>query len=199
MPRWARPRGAVRGSPQGDGSCRHRPIDVETLAKSRDTCEFDVPPFDSKDREVPLSVPGATRADGGARLAEVHQQRAEADVHVLPLIAAVPLLFYWWPRRLYTEHLVLFLHDHAFTFLLIGAMEVVNAVSELKVPYVGVIGFLNFLLFLYLPWYVFRSMRVVYGQGRWLTLVKFFFLTAIYFTLLGITMFAGLVYSMMQL
>ena len=41
----------------------------------------------------------------------------------LPLMAAVALLFYWRPRRLYAEHLVLFLHNHAFTFLLIGATE----------------------------------------------------------------------------
>ena len=177
------------------------PSDVETLAKSRDTCEFDVPPFDSKDLEVPLKrACEQIRADGGARLAERFTSNAPKLMFIfLPLMAAVPLLFYWWPRRLYAEHLVLFLHNHAFTFLLIGAMEVVNAVSELKLPFIGVVGFLNLLLFLYLPWYVFRSMRVVYGQGRWLTLVKFFFLTAIYFTLLGITMFAGLVYSMMQL
>ncbi len=177
------------------------PSDLENLSKGRNTCEFDAPPFGSKDLEVSLKrACEQIRADGGARLAEQFATTAPKLMFIfLPLMAAVALLFYWRPRRLYAEHLVLFLHNHAFTFLLIGAMEVVNAVSELQVPYVGVIGFLNLLLFLYLPWYVFRSMRVVYGQGRWLTSVKFFFLTAIYFTLLGITMFAGLVYSMMQL
>jgi hypothetical protein len=160
-----------------------------------------VPPLGSKDLEAPLKrACERIRADGGARLAERFATTAPKLMFIfLPLMAAVALLFYWWPRRLYAEHLVLFLHNHAFTFLLIGAMEVVNAVSELKVPFIGVVGFLNLLLFLYLPWYVFRSMRVVYGQGRLLTAVKFFFLSTIYFTLLGITMFAGLVYSMMQL
>lgn len=177
------------------------PSDVENLAKSRNTCEFDAPPFGSKDLETSLKrACEQIRADGGARLAERFASNAPKLMFIfLPLMAAFALLFYWWPRRLYAEHLVLFLHNHAFTFLLIGAMEAVNAVSELKLPFIGVVGFLNLLLFLYLPWYVFRSMRVVYGQGRSLTLVKFFFLTTIYFTLLGITMFAGLVYSMMQL
>ena len=177
------------------------PADIESLSKGRDTCEFDVPPLGSKDLEAPLKrACERIRADGGARLAERFATTAPKLMFIfLPLMAAVALLFYWWPRRLYAEHLVLFLHNHAFTFLLIGAMEVVNAVSELKVPFIGVVGFLNLLLFLYLPWYVFRSMRVVYGQGRLLTAVKFFFLSTIYFTLLGITMFAGLVYSMMQL
>ena len=31
-----------------------------------------------------------------------------------------------------------------------------------------------FLLWCYLPWYVYRSMRVVYGEGRFKTLLKFF-------------------------
>jgi hypothetical protein len=67
------------------------------------------------------------------------------------------------------------------------------------VPFLGIVGFLNFLLFLYLPWYVFRSMRVVYGEGRLKTSLKFVALTAIYFMLLGITMMAGLLYSMLSL
>lgn len=177
------------------------PTDIENLSKGRATCQFDTPPFGSKDLEVSLKrACEQIRADGGARLAERFATTAPKLMFIfLPLMAAFALLFYWRPRRLYAEHLVLFLHNHAFTFLLIGAMEVINAISELKMPFVGIVGFLNLLLFLYLPWYVFRSMRVVYGQGRLLTSVKFFFLSTIYFTLLGITMFAGLVYSMMQL
>ena len=177
------------------------PAQVESLSKRRNTCEFDAPPFGSKDFETSLKrACEQIRADGGARLAERFTSNAPKLMFIfLPLMAAMALLFYWWPRRLYAEHLVLFLHNHAFTFLLIGAMEAVNAVSDLKLPYIGIVGFLNLLLFLYLPWYVFRSMRVVYGQGRLLTSVKFFLLSTLYFTLLGITMFAGLVFSMMQL
>jgi len=177
------------------------PSDLENLSKGSKNCEFDTPPLGSKDLQVPLErACRQISADGGARLAEKFATTAPKLMFVfLPLVAAVALLFYWWPRRLYAEHLVLFLHNHAFMFLLIGAMEIINAISDLKLPYIGIVGFLNLLLFLYLPWYVFRSMRVVYGQGRWLTALKFFFLSTIYFTLLGITMFAGLVYSMMQL
>ena len=177
------------------------PSDIENLPKGGKTCQFDTPPLGSKELEASLKrACEQIRADGGARLAERFATTAPKLMFIfLPLMAAVALLFYWRPRRLYAEHLVLFLHNHAFTFLLIGAMEVVNAISELNVPFIGVVGFLNLLLFFYLPWYVFRSMRVVYGQGRLLTSVKFFFLTTIYFTLLGITMFAGLVYSLMRL
>ena len=117
----------------------------------------------------------------------------------LPLMAGVALLFYWRPRRLYAEHLVLFLHNHAFTFLLILATQIVSAVTLLKLPFIGVLGFVNFLLFLYLFYYIYRSMRVVYGEGRLKTAFKFIALVSIYFLLLGITMMAGLVYSVLSL
>jgi len=117
----------------------------------------------------------------------------------LPLMAAVALLFYWRPRRLYAEHLVLFLHNHALTFLLLGVIDILNALLLATLFLANVSGFLSFLLFPYLSWYVFRTMRVVYGEGRLKTSLKFFVLVVIYFTLLGITMMAGLVYSMLSL
>ncbi len=140
------------------------------------------------------------RADGGAGLAERFAATAPKLMFLfLPLMAGVALLFYWRPRRLYAEHLVLFLHNHAFTFLLILATQVVSAAALLKVPFIGILGFVNFLLFLYLFYYIYRSMRVVYGEGRLKTAFKFTTLVSIYFLLLGITMMAGLVYSVLSL
>jgi uncharacterized protein DUF3667/uncharacterized protein DUF4286 len=140
------------------------------------------------------------RADGGAHFAERFASTAPKLMFLfLPLMAAVALLFYWRPRRLYAEHLVLFLHNHAFTFLLIGVSEILSAISDLKIPFIGILGFVNFLLFCYLPYYVFRSMRVVYGEGRFKTTLKFMSIGMIYFVLLGVTMMAGLVYAMLTL
>ena len=62
-----------------------------------------------------------------------------------------------------------------------------------------VLGFLNFLLFAYLIYYVFRSMRAVYGESRLRTSLKFTALAMIYFVLLGVTMLAGLAYSALAL
>ena len=140
------------------------------------------------------------RADGGAALAERFAATAPKLMFLfLPLMAGVALLFYWRPRRLYAEHLVLLLHNHAFTFLLILVTQVVSAIALLKLPFIGVLGFLNFLLFLYLLYYSYRSMRVVYGERRVKTAFKFIALVSIYFLLLGITMMAGLVYSVLSL
>lgn len=140
------------------------------------------------------------RADGGAQLAERFAATAPKLMFLfLPLMAAVALLFYWRPRRLYAEHLVLFLHNHAFTFLLILVTQIVSAFTLIRVPFIGVLGFVNFLLFLYLFYYIYRSMRVVYAEGRANTAFKFIALVSIYFLLLGITMMAGLLYSVLSL
>jgi len=117
----------------------------------------------------------------------------------LPLMAAVAMLFYWKPRRLYAEHLVMFLHSHAFVFLLLSAKSVIDGLMALELPGVGLLGVAVFALLLYLPWYVFRAMRVVYGEGRLRTAVKFAALSFIYFALLGMTMLAGMLYSAMTL
>jgi len=140
------------------------------------------------------------KADGGKRFAEHFASTAPKLMFVfLPLMAAAALLFYWWPRRLYAEHLVLFLHNHAFTFLLLGVTSILVALADLKFPLAGLFGFAAFLLWCWLPYYVFRSMRVVYGNGRFLTLAKFLAISMIYVVLLGITMLAALVFAMYQL
>ena len=86
-----------------------------------------------------------------------------------------------------------------FTFLLIVVTQVLTAIANLKLPLVGVLNLVSFLLYLYLFYYVFRSMRVVYGESRFRTTLKFLSLGMIYFLLLGVTMMAGLVYAMLSL
>ncbi len=164
-------------------------------------CSFDLPPMfgvswnDSFNRACER-----IRADGGARLVERFATTAPKLMFLfLPLMAGVALLFYWRPRRLYAEHLVIFLHNHAFTFLLILVTQILSAISPIRLPFIAVLEFVNFLLFLYLLYYVYRSMRVVYGEGRLKTSFKFIALVVIYFALLGITMFAGFVYSALSL
>jgi len=176
--------------------------DIDKIAKDGRGCEVNLssrPSFDEFERSLNRACE-QMRADGGARFAERFAAAAPKLMFLfLPLMAAVALLFYWRPRRLYAEHLVLFLHNHAFTFLLLALTQVLGAISELSIPFIGVLGLVNFLLYLYLPYYIFRSMRVVYAEGRLKTSLKFLALVTIYFLLLGLTMLAGLVYAMLSL
>jgi hypothetical protein len=177
------PKARIDGAPGDDDSCR---VSI-----------FGGPP-NSTDFEKSLSrACEQMRKDGGKRFAERFAATAPKLMFLfLPLMAGVALLFYWRPRRLYAEHLVLFLHNHAFTFLLLGVTAIMNEVAELKSPFSGAINFAMVLLWCWLPYYVYRSMRVVYGNGRTLTLLKLLSISLIYFVLLGITMMGGLVIAM---
>jgi hypothetical protein len=107
----------------------------------------------------------------------------------LPLLAAAMMLMYWRPRHYYVEHLLLFVHNHAFVFLLLVlggiASALLTKVGSLVPALHAKLGdsasaFVDLTVMLYIFWYVFRSMRVVYGQGRWLTLGKFALLSFFY-------------------
>jgi hypothetical protein len=92
----------------------------------------------------------------------------------LPLLAAAMMLMYWRPRRYYVEHLLLFVHNHAFVFLL----ALLAWLTSTLLPFVS--NWIGFAVTLYIAWYSYRSMRVVYGQGRWLTLSKLVVLSFFY-------------------
>jgi hypothetical protein len=113
----------------------------------------------------------------------------------LPMIALVMLLLYWRPRRLYVEHLVFFLHTHAAMFLILLLLRpllwAVTALPALK----GTAGFLKFGAGVYAAWYVFRAMRVYYGQRRWRTFMKFIVVGSMYTIFLAITLVATLIVS----
>jgi len=92
----------------------------------------------------------------------------------LPLLAAVMMLLYWRPRHYYIEHLLLFVHNHAFVFLL---LMLAGLTSALLPP---LAGWVSAAATLYIAWYAYRSMRVVYRQGRSLTLGKLVLLSFFY-------------------
>ncbi|MBV8876475.1 MAG: DUF3667 domain-containing protein, partial [Gammaproteobacteria bacterium] len=84
----------------------------------------------------------------------------------LPLLAGAMMLMYWRPRHYYVEHLLLFVHNHAFVFLLVMLAGLASALLR------PVSGWISAAVTLYIAWYAYRSMRVVYGQGPALTLGK---------------------------
>jgi hypothetical protein len=103
----------------------------------------------------------------------------------LPLIAVVMWVLYLGSGRYYVEHLVFFVHYHAFFFLagiLILIVEVVadpdgNIVAR---AFDTLASALEFAFILYVPWYLYRAMRRVYGQRRRWTLAKFTVLSVAY-------------------
>jgi hypothetical protein len=113
----------------------------------------------------------------------------------LPLIALVMLLLYWRPRRYYVEHLVFYLHTHAAMFLLLLLLRPLSWAVTALPPLRPASGLLKFGACCYAAWYVYRAMRVYYGQGRWITATKFIVVGVMYMIFLSITLVATLVVS----
>ena len=113
----------------------------------------------------------------------------------LPLIAALMKLLYWRPRRHYVEHLLLLLHNHAFIFFSVSILLALNLIVRSD----NVMGWLATALWFYCVWYLYRSMRRVYGQGRALTFVKFVVLGGAYFVCGLVTFILTFSYSALTL
>jgi hypothetical protein len=134
------------------------------------------------------------RADRGRSLmAAIRHNLPRVMFLFLPLLAGLMMLFYWRPRHYYVEHLLLLLHNHAFVFLVLPLAWGLGALA----PFAS--GWLDFAVFVYLVWYMYRSMRALYGQSRALTIAKLTAMGFFYFVF-GLAMFVlNLAYSALTL
>lgn len=123
----------------------------------------------------------------------------------LPLIAAVMFVLYLGSGRYYVEHLLFFVHYHAFFFLAGLAIIVLDRTAGLLgATVVGrvlgfLVGALSFVLVIYVPYYLYSAMRRVYGQGRAVTLVKFSLLGIGYVFFMAVTALGLLFYTALTL
>jgi hypothetical protein len=123
----------------------------------------------------------------------------------LPLIAAVMFVLYLGSGRYYVEHLLFFVHFHAF-FFLAGLLVVLldRTGAWLQGTAVGAAlkvaeGIVATVLVFYVPYYLYRAMRRVYGQGRIVTLLKYSILGVGYVFFMAITAVGLLLYTAMTL
>lgn len=99
---------------------------------------------------------------------------------MLPLMALVLALLYPLSRRYYVEHLLFFVHYHAFFFLLL-ILQILwgRLIASLSLPtWIGVLPIVA--TSFYYPVYLFKAMRNVYGQGWFLTFLKYLVLLLSY-------------------
>lgn len=117
----------------------------------------------------------------------------------LPLVAFLHMLLYWRPRYRYAEHLLFFVHLHAFFFciaiLVVSASNAAQAWPKLA----GGSGILENVLGWTLPIYTLLAMRRVF-QRSWLgTLMKGVVLFFFYMIVFGLTVAGVFVYAAFQL
>ena len=94
---------------------------------------------------------------------------------LLPLMALVLKVLYPLSRRYYVEHLLFVIHFHAFFFLIL-TIEVLLS----KLGPSGIATASGVAVSLYIPVYLFKAMRRVYSQKRFITFLKFFMLVLAY-------------------
>jgi len=102
----------------------------------------------------------------------------------LPVMALVMKLSYPLSRRYYVEHLLFLVHFHAFFYFILTLNLLAEWTFEGTTLPDWPAPVLATVTLVYVPVYLFKSMRLVYGQSRMVTLGKY--------ALLGISYFVGL-------
>ena len=100
----------------------------------------------------------------------------QALLVLLPFFALLLKLAYWFKRRLFMEHLIVALHNHAFLMLAITALTVLSGTSSWATGLAGwsaATGLLNAAITLWIPLYFLLVLKRVYGQGWPATCGKF--------------------------
>jgi hypothetical protein len=112
----------------------------------------------------------------------------------IPLFAFVLKILYFGKRRFYVEHLVYALHIHTFFYVAVIVTSLAVMGANRTVP--ALAGWISGLMTCAIVVQVFLSIRRVYGQGWFLTFVKFVFGGIVYFVILiiavGLTAFVTL-------
>jgi hypothetical protein len=114
----------------------------------------------------------------------------------VPMMALVMLILYWRPRRYYVEHLVFFIHNHAAVFLLLLIQALLSWIA-FWLAWRSFKEWVFAIITLYSVRYVYRAMRVYYGQGRLLTFAKLCVVSFTYLIGFSLTVAAAGLLSML--
>ena len=111
---------------------------------------------------------------------------------MMPVLAMLQKLFYLGSGKYYVEHLVLTIHNHSFllmVFILVFLLDLLVWTDFGILPPIA--GFLRSLLNLWVVAYLFLSLRLFFGQGYFVTAVKFFTISVSYgaFLVIGVLLF----------
>jgi Protein of unknown function (DUF3667) len=119
-------------------------------------------------------IKGVSNAEGdldkGALSREIAHLLPTMLFLCMPLLALVLKMVYFRSGRLYIEHAIFALHVMTLIFLASLLTDLAKALAELIGD--GTAQFVAFASFCLSAWLVFRSFRVVYGQGKAKTLLK---------------------------
>jgi hypothetical protein len=117
----------------------------------------------------------------------------------LPLMGLVMKLAYPLSGRYYAEHLLFLVHFHSFFFITNIALIAIRWGAELAAPGALPLTAVTIAAYVYMPIYLFRAMRRVYGQGILATTFKYLLLGSAYFVALMFTLIGVILYTAVTL
>jgi hypothetical protein len=118
-----------------------------------------------------------------------------ALIVLLPFMALILKGLYPLSRRYFVEHLLFFVHFHAFFFLILTLQILFSRIASITFIPEPISVLVVVAASFYIPVYLYKAMRRVYGQGHFLTITKYIALAVAYtlgvsFTMLGVVLFA---------
>ena len=144
----------------------------------------------------------SARAEPGPIIAAIFAKLPLALLVVMPVFAALLKLVHWPRHRLYTEHLVVALHSHAFLFFALMLLSTGALLKEV-VPSGGamewVVDLVGRAVLLWMPIYLFLMQKRVYGS-RWLrALIEYGVTGMAYLVLLALAIAFGVIAGLLSL
>jgi len=121
-----------------------------------------------------------SKAGGASFFARLLDYVPTALFVLLPLLALVLKILYPLSKRYYVEHLLFVVHYHAFVFLVLILQILFSRFAALVSLPDAVTAATSVAVSLYIPAYLYKAMRRVYGQGHALTALKFVVLLVCY-------------------
>ena len=121
-----------------------------------------------------------------------------ALIVLLPFMALVLKALYPLSRRYFVEHLLFFIHFHSFFFLILTLQILFSRFAGL-VHLPEAIGILILVAAsFYIPVYLYKAMRLVYGQGHIFTFIKYITLVVAYIAGATLTMLGALLFALVS-
>jgi hypothetical protein len=142
---------------------------------------------------------GIVRDNGTNLLHTALALMSKAMFVLVPLVAFVHMLMYWWPRYRYAVHLLFFLHLHAFFFFDATLLALLSDAAE-KWPVLAPVDDVgSTVLGWWMVGYGAVAMRRVFHMGWWLTLSKAALLFIVYAVMLGLTVGGVFIFAALEL
>ncbi len=131
----------------------------------------------------------AAKRDPRREIANLFSVLPQTLFVMMPLFAVLLKLSYLFKRRLYMEHLMVALHSHAFVFLSLLLVTIVTFLIDWAVTGAQwaspLLRLLRAAIWTWLPVYLFLMQKRLYGQGWFMTSVKYAVIGLCYVVMLG--------------